>query len=330
MVLNIYACLNLYSLWSKMITITNAQIKPLTTIEAYVKFATDGFTVFNTILNLFISMNVVWIFSSMRFANEVKRRLFGVIIFGFFLELTAIFYSESELLVGLGKKEMVGMIRYWTRVCCIATLCISCLVSCFLPSSADTGQNAPTMDDLLRSHLDFVSKLNAAHIESRVGTESKARAREKHIDTRIRSVRKFIPVSKSRKSSSPQQRFSTRAAMRAVTPYDDSRASVEVKQSNAKNEQARPSSTMDYLKEMQRDHTETDSNYEFASSNSEPSSASRKSAQDNRKRKFSDIWDDSKDEVMLHDSQHDHESVSSMSTGSSSSRTNARSQKRQR
>jgi len=125
MLLNMYVRLNLYFLWSKMITIANTQIKPLSTIEAYVKFATDGFTVFNAILNLLISMNVVWICSAMRFVTEIKRRFFGVFILGFFLELTAIFYSESELLVGLGKSVMIDMIRYWTRVCCIATLCIS-------------------------------------------------------------------------------------------------------------------------------------------------------------------------------------------------------------
>eukprot|EP00804_Cyclotella_cryptica_P010606 CCRYP_015175-RA/>CCRYP_015175-RA protein AED:0.36 eAED:0.36 QI:146/0.5/0.33/1/1/1/3/0/622 len=268
----------------EMITTASSQIKPLSTIEAYVKFATDGFTVFNAILNLFISMNIVWICSSLPCLNKIRRRFFGVFVLGFFLEIGAIFYSESELFVRFGDGDLIVIIRYWTR-----------------------------------------------HRESRVGTESNARIHENHFDPRTRSVRKFQPISSSRKSSYRKQHSSTRGHLRLVTPRNDYRASnVDVKQTNARIKETRTSTTVDYLKEMQRDHTESAGDDAYTSSQSEPSSASHKSTKDNRKRKFSDIWDGSKDEIMLHGAHHDNESVSSVSTGSSSSMATARSQKRQK
>ncbi|KAL3786497.1 hypothetical protein HJC23_010663 [Cyclotella cryptica] len=287
----------------EMITTASSQIKPLSTIEAYVKFATDGFTVFNAILNLFISMNIVWICSSLPCLNKIRRRFFGVFVLGFFLEIGAIFYSESELFVRFGDGDLIVIIRYWTRVCGIVTLSVSGLISFLLPSSTETVRNGSTTDDLLRSHLEFVSK----------------------------SVRKFQPISSSRKSSYRKQHSSTRGHLRLVTPRNDYRASnVDVKQTNARIKETRTSTTVDYLKEMQRDHTESAGDDAYTSSQSEPSSASHKSTKDNRKRKFSDIWDGSKDEIMLHGAHHDNESVSSVSTGSSSSMATARSQKRQK
>ena len=274
-------------------------------------------------------MSFVWFCSLPSFVNTFRRRLLGVIIIGFLMELTVIFYPKCNLYVAFGETDAVGIIRYWTRVCVIATLSISCLMSCILPSSAETAINAPTTDDFLKRQLELVTALNATLIESTAGTERKARRHENHEELRARSVRKFHSASKSRKSSSPPRRSSPKACERIATPHNGSRASyVKVKPTDARTEPARPMITVASLKETQRDYTETESSDEFTSSQS-VMFASPKFTK-SRKRKFSDTWACSEDEIMVRDAQNDCESESSISTGSSSSGTNSGNLKRQR
>ena len=299
-----------------MIAAANSQIKPLSTIEAYVQMATDGFAVFKTLLNFFVSLNLVWIFTSLPFLSRARRILFGVFTGGCFVELVAIGHAESELILGFGGADAIEMIRYWTRTCGLVTLIVSCLTSCVLPSSADTDHHAAAIDELIRSQMEFVSNLNAAQFDNRACTEVLAGG---HLDHQPKSARKYYSVSKSRRSRSSERRSPAIASLPVVTPSMGAKAAkCQVKSAIARTAKAKHHSAIDSLKEMQRDHTDDDSCDDFMSSQSECSSTSCNLAEGNRKRKFADIWDDSHEETLLHGSQNEEDSISSISGSESS------------
>ena len=119
---------NLHSL--KMIATAHSQIRPLSKIDAYVKMATDGFSIFKALLAFFLSMNIVWICTSLPFFNHGRKGMYIVITLGFIAEIVAIIY-ENELIEQLGEMNAMGIIRYWTRVCGIVIWFLSCLRRAF-------------------------------------------------------------------------------------------------------------------------------------------------------------------------------------------------------
>ena len=297
-----------------MIATAQSQIRPLSKIESYVKLATDGFDIFKSILNFFVSMNVVWILTSLPLVSQAKRRLYGVLVLGFIAEILAILYADSELLDQLGEIDVIITVRYWTRGCCLAVWLISCLISCICPSQDDTDQYVSRMEALLSSQMDFVSQVNAAHAEGMLVTQRQAK--EENMD-RGRSVRKYRPS--SRRSSSK----ATRSPKTVVTPH---RSSTEKPKHTreARTHCSRKHDTIKILKEMQRGHvdSDTESSDESSSSHgdSNESSIAHTSSKRGRKRKFSETGDGTQNAIVLHTSKHDDGSVSSASTESLSSK----------
>ncbi|KAL7507657.1 hypothetical protein ACHAXN_007017, partial [Cyclotella atomus] len=274
----------------EMIATAHSQIKPFSKIEAYVKMATDGLAIFKTVLNFFVTMNVVWICTSLSILNHAKKRLYGVVVLGFVAETAAILYVDSEFLISRGEMDLVQTIRFWTRGSLIAIWCASCLMSCFCPQNDADDQYATRMDDLLRSQLEFVSQLNASRAQAMVVGESQTLpSREYNIPT-DKSTRKYHPVTKKRsRSRSAERRRFAQSYKPIVTPRRPPiDKSTFTNTSSVKKAMQRDA--IKALKETQREHIDSgESSDELSSSQSDESSCiDCKSSKINRKRKFSE------------------------------------------
>lgn len=317
-----------------MIATAHSQIRPLSKIEAYVKMATDGFSIFKALLAFFLSMNIVWICTSLPFLNHGRKGIYIVMTLGFIAEIVAIIY-ENGLIEQLGEMNAIGIIRYWTRVCGIVIWFLSCFTSCLYPQGESSDQYDSRLDDLLRSQMEFVSKLNATQTEDISGSQPQVQKKKQPLTNAIRKYhagtkRSRLPADRHPKHFKP-----------IITP---SRPPIDISKlrntSNAK--ESRQRNTITILKEMQRQHNDTDtenSTAEFPSycnessffggtddeSTCEPppktapqcvtqeSRKTQSSKKPSRKRKYSEASDDW---VVLHDAQRDDGSVSSVSTES--------------
>lgn len=297
-----------------MIATAQSQIRPLSKIEGYVKLATDGFDIFKSILNFFVSMNVVWILTSLHFVNQAKRRLYVVLFLGFVSEILTILNAENEVMDHLGGIDMIVTVRYWTRGFCLTVWLISCLISCICPSKDDTDQYATQMEELLRNQMDFVTQLNAAKVESMLAAQKEA---SKETINRGRSIRKYHPSSRRSRSRG------SRSPKTVVTPFNPKHSS-EAKRS-------REHDTIKILKELQRSHVNSDAESSSESSSShgcnQNSSTSRTSSKRGRKRKFSDTGNDTQNAMVLDHAQRDDFSISSVLTESSSSHVDSKKHK---
>lgn len=301
-----------------MIASAHSQIRPLSKIEAYVKMATDGFAIFKAILNFFVSMNVVWICTSLPFVYRVKTRIYGVIALGFVAELLAILYPESDILGSLSEVDVIDMIRYWTRACGMAVLFISCIMSCVCPSKDDKDDYASRMDELLRSQMELVSTLSSAQNEDMLVAASRSKIHAVNDDRRTGSIRKYHAVPKRSRSKSAERRRSSIPAKKypsLVTPY---RPSIDKTNptSTSKSEKATQHHTIKILKQMQHEHIDSEVDDHSSSKHDESVPDSGSSSKLSRKRKFSETWHEAQPLVVLRDAGHDDGSVSSVSTES--------------
>lgn len=143
-----------------MITSANSQMQPLSSIETYVKMATNGFNILKSFLNFFLWMNVAWMITTMPLLSSAKRYLYGVFMIGLLAEvLVTWFVDDAKLMIRVQDVESaVEIVRMWTRVSALIVLLLSPIVLFFYPHKKNTA--IVTMDELLRSQMDFVSKLN--------------------------------------------------------------------------------------------------------------------------------------------------------------------------
>lgn len=228
-------------------------MKPLTSIESYVRLATDGFTVLKSLLNFFLSMNIAWMVTAMPLLCRSRRYLFGTFALGLVAEITVVWFTDNALIMDNEEMDNIEIVRDWTRVAAIVALLLSSLVSCFLPAKKEA------MDELLRIQMDLVSKLNAsAPIEARDERieaprvqevsnieapdsdthhskpvtvkfrEERGRSRERMRpeDSFIISNRNFKP--RRRRSRSPYRSSLTELAMPVVTPMKPRRPKSNV------------------------------------------------------------------------------------------------------
>ena len=165
----LYTCLlNLLLFYIQMITSANSQMQPLSSIETYVKLATNGFNILKSFLNFFLWMNVAWMVTTVPLLTSVKRYLYGVFTMGLLAEvLVTWFVEDAKFMMGVEDVESaIELVRMWTRVSAMAVLLLSPIVLFFYPNMKDTS--TVTMDELLRSQMDFVSKLNeTAQVDTR-------------------------------------------------------------------------------------------------------------------------------------------------------------------
>ena len=250
-----------------MIATAHSQIRPLSKIEAYVKMATDGFSVFKALLTFFLSMNIVWLCTSLPFFNHGKKIIYIVMTLGFTAEVVAIIY-ENELFEQLGEMNVIGLIRYWTRVCSIVIWFISCFTPCLYPYDESSDQYDSRLDDLLRNQMEFVSKLNAVQTEDILGSQT-----EVPKQPLTNTIRKYHPG--TRRSRSAERRSSSKQFLPVITP---SRPPIDISKlkSTSKTKHSSEPNTIMILKEMQRQHNDTDteiSSAEFPSSRIDYSSS---------------------------------------------------------
>ena len=232
-----------------MIASAHLQIKPLSKIEAYVKIATDGFTIFKTVLNFFVSINVVWICTALSLFNQARRCLYGAVALGFILELFVIVCADCELLGSFCDTDVIEIIRHWTRVGGIFILFISWLIPCFRPLSHDTNNYESRVDDFLRNQLEFVSQLNAAQREVVLATTSN----NEYDPITTRRENHSLKRSKSRytKRRSPDKRNKP-----VVTPYRPSVNKAKLT-STSMSTKEKHCDTIEILKEIQRGSIDT-------------------------------------------------------------------------
>ena len=214
-----------------MITSANTQMQPLSSIETYVKMATSGFTVLKSFLNFFLWMNIVWMVTTLPLVSSAKGYLYGVFTLGLLAEIAAVWLGDNAPLIDKDVKDGVDtieLIRYWTRVAAATVILISSLVSCFRPVKKSRTSSI-TMDELLKSQMEFMSKMNeSAQAEKRSGRnkankhqfseQQRGRSKERmiHANTDMMiSNRKFKP--KRHRSRSPRSSSLT-VAMPVVTP----------------------------------------------------------------------------------------------------------------
>ena len=143
-----------------MITSANSQMQPLSSIETYVKLATNGFNILKSFLNFFLWMNVAWMVTTIPLLSSAKRYLYGVFTIGLLVEvLVTWFVDDAKLMIGVEDVESaVEIVRMWTRMSALVVLLLSPIVLFFYPNKKNTS--TVTMDELLKSQMDFVSKLN--------------------------------------------------------------------------------------------------------------------------------------------------------------------------
>ena len=80
-----------------MIADANAQMQPLSSIETYVKLATDGFAVLKAIVNFFLSMNVAWMVTSLPLLSRAKRYVYGIFALGLLAELLLVWHGDGSM-----------------------------------------------------------------------------------------------------------------------------------------------------------------------------------------------------------------------------------------
>ena len=234
----------LASIYSQMITSANTQMQPLSSIETYVRMATSGFTVLKSFLNFFLWMNIAWMVTTLPLVSSAKGYLYGVFTLGLLAEIAVVWFGDNASLID--KDVMYGvdtieLVRYWTRVAAVTAMLLSSLVSCFCPAKSRTS--SITMDELLKSQMDFVLKMNeSAQVKKRSGRDradkhakstsvdkfsepQRGRFTERvvHENTLI-SNRKFKPKRQHRSRSPNRSTSSTELAMPVVTPIKPRRA----------------------------------------------------------------------------------------------------------
>ena len=221
----------------QMITSANSQMQPLSSIETYVKIATNGFNILKSFLNFFLWMNVAWMVTTIPLLSSAKRYLYGVFMIGLLAEvLVTWFVDDAKLMIGVEDVESaVEIVRMWTRVSAMVVLLLSPIVLFFYPIKKDTS--AVTMDELLRSQMDFVSKLNetAHQVDTRyernivpssaVKYTAKPKAEVKFNEERDRMRQDSVIISNNKHSRRRRSRSShhlprslTELALPVVTP----------------------------------------------------------------------------------------------------------------
>lgn len=142
----------------QMIASANSQLQPLSSIEFYVRMAVGGFAAVKALLNFFLSANATWIVTSVPLFWRGRRYAYGIFTLGLLAEFAAIWFMESNPSSDSDRMDTIGTVRILTRVSAVATLILSSFVTCFCPPKKDSS--SLTMDDVLRSQMDFVAKLN--------------------------------------------------------------------------------------------------------------------------------------------------------------------------
>jgi len=138
----------------EIISSASSHMQSFSSIESYVKLATGGITIMKAIVNLFLSLNVAWLITSMPLLRRGRQYMFGLFGFGFLAEVAAMWFSDNGLIQDMGIDD-IETLRNLTR----AVAALSFFLSCFLPSKKDVS--SITMDELMKSQMEIISKLNA-------------------------------------------------------------------------------------------------------------------------------------------------------------------------
>ena len=135
-------------------------IQPLSSIESYVKMAIGGFTAVKAFATYFLSANVTWMVTTVPILRSSRRYTYAIFTMGLFAELISIWFAEHT--PSLDREELVAIdtVRFLTRVVAVITMMLSSFVACFFPPKKDTS--SITMNDILKSQMEFVTKLNAS------------------------------------------------------------------------------------------------------------------------------------------------------------------------
>ncbi|KAL9183203.1 hypothetical protein ACHAXT_004990 [Thalassiosira profunda] len=212
----------------EMITTANTQMQPLSSIESYVRLATGGFTLLKSLLAFFVSMNVAWMLTAVPMLIRARRYLFVVFGLGLLAEVAVVWFADNPLVMEWGGVGVIETLRGYARAIAAITLAISFLASCFWP--ATKSPSSITMDELLKSQMELVAKLNASpqmqtsvervDVPIGVGTrefsEERGRPRERFGREEQLVASSFRPG--RRRSRSPYRSSSTELAMPVVTP----------------------------------------------------------------------------------------------------------------
>ena len=308
-------------------------MQPLSSIESYVRLATGGFTVLKALVIFFLSVNIAWMITSMTLLSRGRRYLFGIFALGFLAEIAVVWFADNALIMDSGMDDTI--VRDWTRASAIVTLLLSSFVSCFLPPKKD--DSSITMDALLKSQMEFVSKLNAsAPMETRterMELPSNAAAREKSTvvtfsEERGRSMARMRPedsvISSSmnfkpgrRRSGSPYRSSLTELALPVVTPvkprannnvafaaaaprsHEDYQTTYYAHRSDALARQEEEANRLELecVRAMQKSATSGASSEEETSSSSSDESSVKSSTKTSKKRKASEIYACANDEM---------------------------------
>ena len=133
----------------------NDRMRPFSSIELSVRLFRDGFVAFKSLLNLFVSMNVVWMVTCLRYWRKCRSFLYVVFFMGFLGEL-AFLWSAHDSFPALDGFGPVDMLRHGTRVVAITTLLVSPMRGClFFPIQ----HRMTKMDELIANQKELVSKL---------------------------------------------------------------------------------------------------------------------------------------------------------------------------
>lgn len=141
-----------------MIASANSQLQPLSSIESYARMAVGGFTAFKALLNFFLSANVTWVVTSVPLFWRGRRYAYAIFTLGLLAEFASICCAGSTPSLEKDGIDAIGTVRNLTRVSAVVMLILSSFVACLFPSKKDTS--SLTIDDVLRSQMDFVAKLN--------------------------------------------------------------------------------------------------------------------------------------------------------------------------
>mmetsp|Transcript_30597 Transcript_30597/g.57965 ORF Transcript_30597/g.57965 Transcript_30597/m.57965 type:complete len:372 (+) Transcript_30597:630-1745(+) len=323
----------------QIISSASSQMRPLSTIESYVKLATGGFTILKALLNFFLSMNIAWVITSMSLLNRGRRYLFGIFSLGFLAEVVFVWLADHTLIVDSGMDD-IEIVRDWARASAFVSLLLSFFVSCFLPPKKD--DYSIKIDALLKSQMEFVSKLNAPSAmetkeeivefpvstaaQSRKTAEVKPSEERRRSMTKMRCANPYISSSRSckprvRRSRSPYQSSLTELALPAVTPvksraranatipaaasqaHYDNRPNYYIHPSDAiaKQEEEASRLELESLRALQKSAAGGASSGEETCSSSSDESASIDylSAKRNKKRKVSEMYASSSEDSIF-------------------------------
>ena len=197
--------------------------QPLSSIETYVKMATNGFTIAKSFLHFVLWLNISWMVASIPLLHSTKRYLYGVFTLGLLVEVAVVWLGDGAF----GTREAmdgIELVRNWTRVMAIVVLLLSSILSCFYPTKKNTqSNNNITMDELLQSQLELVNRFNnESSMENNKQYERRiqlpihahSNAIVKFSEERGSSNRKFKPI--KRRSRSPYR--SSMTGLPVVTP----------------------------------------------------------------------------------------------------------------